>query len=354
MRKLYEKLDKLDKNSKRILFTVLAVGQEGTDAGNAAPFGAKMLVSDGSVIFESDDKSGYLKARLPELLENPKSGRMTLADGSTVFTEIFENEKKLYVCGGGHCAIPVIKIAKMLGMKVTVLEDRAEFAEKGRLAGADEVLSGDYETSFQKIPGGEDSYFVVVTRGHLSDKKCVAQALKKKHAYCGMIGSKRHAQIVFDALKAEGFAPELVDSVYSPIGLNINAETPEEIAVSIMAQVIQVKNKVRGSFGIAENLLEKILSPESQLPLVIATIVGRSGSGPRQEGSKMLVFKDGSIAGTIGGGGLEAKSIAEAVKMLEGGLTKPQLIHFEMTNQDAYREGMVCGGTADVLLEVIS
>ncbi len=314
--------------------------------------GCKMLVADGDAVYFSEDKNDFFKNHLSFLLENPKSGKSVI-DGTSVFTEIFENEKKLYVCGGGHCAISVIKLAKTLGMKVYVLEDREEFAENAWIAGADEVLLGNYEESFKEIAGSKDSFFVILTPGHIYDKKCVAEVLKRMHAYCGMIGSKKHAQIVFEALKQEGFDSDLVDSVYSPVGLNINAETPEEIAVSIMAQIIQVKNKVRGSFGIPKKLLENLLSPKNNKPEILATIVSRSGSCPRQEGCKMIVFNDGSIAGTIGGGEMESNTIKEAVFMLQSAVTKPKILHFEMTNLDAYKDGMVCGGTADILLEVL-
>lgn len=177
---------------------------------------------------------------LVEAPEGPLPSVVT-EDGISIYRERIGGRKKLYICGGGHVSMPIIRIGKMIGFTVTVLEDRPKFADNARAAGADRVFCEPFGDGLARITGDEDSWFVIVTRGHRYDTECLECILRKRHAYVGMMGSRRRVAIVKDQLHQKGVSRELLDSVHTPIGLKIGAETPEEIAVSIMAEIIQVK-----------------------------------------------------------------------------------------------------------------
>ena len=190
-----------------------------------------------------------------------------------------------------------------------------------------------------------------MTRGHRYDRDCVGGALRKKHGYVGMIGSRRHAKFVKEALLDEGISEELIESIYTPIGLDIGAETPEEIAIAIAAEIIEVKNRKRRNSGFTREMMKEIMSEERE-PVMLATIVRREGSAPRTAGSKMIVRKDASIAGTIGGGVAEANIIQYAAKLLNEGFSGTQIRH-EGMRYSAEDDGPVCGGSVDVLFDTI-
>lgn len=351
MKELFQKIRELSPNSKNVLFTVL-------DGEN---FGSKLILSNDEKIFEFDAKTSgksslsFFNQNMDKILSLKESGISEIG-GVKIYAEFFSNEKKLYICGGGHDSIPVIKIAKMIGMNVAVLEDREEFAENAKSSGADKIYLGEYEDSLKKISGDEDSFFVIITRGHKWDLDCLRQIAKKPYAYIGMMGSHRRVSMILERLKSEGIDENVLNSVHAPIGLKINSETPEEIAVSILAEIIQVKNSTKGNFGISKNILnalEECSSKKEIEPAVISTIVQRKGSAPRQIGTKMLVKSDGTVTDTIGGGSIENDVIKISKKMLAEKDYKPRLIHVEMTADEADIDGMVCGGAVDVLLETI-
>ena len=149
----------------------------------------------------------------------------------------------------------------------------------------------------------------------------------------------------------EGLSEELVNSIYTPIGLNIGAETPEEIAVAIVAELIEVKNRKKRNFGFPKDVMKAIMDDKRD-PMILATIVARAGSAPRAVGSKMLVRKDGTIVGTIGGGSAEGEIMKYSRQLLEEGFKGTELRHVDMACS-AEEDGMVCGGVVDVLLETV-
>ena len=130
----------------------------------------------------------------------------------------------------------------MVGFQTVVLDDRQEFANRERFETADEVIvPSSFERAIDDLEINEQSYLVLVTRGHAHDKTLLRQALGTKAGYIGMIGSRRKRDAVYEALRKEGISPGEFDRVFSPIGLEIGAETPEEIAVSIVAELIRVR-----------------------------------------------------------------------------------------------------------------
>lgn len=274
------------------------------------------------------------------------------AEGIRVFRERIRRQKKLYICGGGHVSMPIIQIGKMIGFTVTVLEDRPKFADNARTAGADEVFCEPFRDGLERIAGDQDSWFVIVTRGHRYDTECLEYILRKRHAYVGMMGSRRRVAIVKENLAEKGVKQELLDSVHTPIGLKIGAETPEEIAVSIMAEIIQVKNERGNSGGYSEELLRGLLSDDGRKK-VVATIISRKGSAPRGAGTKMLVYEDGITVDTIGGGCIESEIIQKALLMMRTGDPEFQVCRVDLTMEAAEDEGMVCGGVVEVMLELV-
>ena len=130
---------------------------------------------------------------------------------------------------------------------MTVLEDRPYFADRAREAGADLVLCDAFEKSLQGIAGTPDTYFLVVTRGHRFDRACLEQILKKPYAYVGMMASRGRSALLKKQMAGDGFDRKALDEMHTPVGLSIHAETPEEIAVSIVAELIQIKNQTKNS-----------------------------------------------------------------------------------------------------------
>lgn len=339
----YEKLSELHPDYDTLAVTFV----EGEHIGE------KALFSKGELIYET--VNGVFPRSLQKLMiETHMSGLLQIG-GQRIFCEILGSEKKLVICGAGHVSIPIIRMGKMLEFQVTVIEDRPLYADHARNALADEVLCDDFCHALSTIKGDPDTYFVIVTRGHRYDLDCLEEILLKSSAYIGMIGSRVRVKRVKDLLIEKGFEEERLNKIYAPIGLAIGAETPEEIAVAIMAEIIQVKNHAKRSGGYSKEIKKAIYQEDTgEMPKILATIVSRKGSAPREVGTKMLILKDGTTVGTIGGGCVEADVCRKAHSMLAEDNEKAKLYSVDMTGRDAEEEGMVCGGVVEILLERIS
>lgn len=160
---------------------------------------------------------------LPALAAVTSSGILKSA-GQRIFVERFGAAPQLVVCGGGHVGASVVRLAKLLGLPVTALEDRPEFAEELRQAGADAVLCLPFAEGLAQIPGGQETYFVVVTRAHSCDIACLRSILQKPAAYVGMMGSRKRAALVHTQLAELGLPQERIDALHAPIGLSIGAK----------------------------------------------------------------------------------------------------------------------------------
>ncbi len=343
----YQRIRELEPESRNVAMTIL----DGPYAGE------KALVSDGKVVWCTDEQ-GLLAGTGPDQGDIRATGIYSIG-GSQVFCEILTGEKKIVICGGGHVSIPMIQISRMLGFPVHVLEDRPLFADNARRAGATEVTCLPFDQGLARIPGDKDTFFVIVTRGHRYDQICLEVIARKDHAYIGMIGSRKRVAMVKETVIANGADPQVIQGLHSPIGLDIGAETPEEIGVAVMAEIIQVKNRQRPAGGFTREILDGILKTgDRELPRVLATIVARRGSAPRQTGTRMLVQNDGTCIGTIGGGCAESAVLREALAMIRSGPDSAaappgRIFQVDLTGQDAEDQGMVCGGTMEVLLEYI-
>ncbi len=175
-------------------------------------------------------------------LNNEASYDNGLICGGTleIFVEPILPQPMLYLFGGGHVSMAVAKAAATAGFGIGVVDDREAFANRERFPMAQEIYTS-YEDAFGKIHLNASSYLVIVTRGHKEDMRVLAWAVRTDARYVGMIGSKRKVLSVYKALETEGYKPEEFQRVYAPMGLEIGALSPEEIAVSIAAELVAVR-----------------------------------------------------------------------------------------------------------------
>lgn len=338
----------------RELQKVLEIGRTVTLTGlDGRLCGKKAIFHNGELIY--GDRELDWKRYLSVFMENGRDNGTVNTEYGRIYCEIVRNEKKLVICGGGHVANAVIAMAKLLEFPVTVIEDREAFAREAVRVGADHAICADFAEGLSKIELGRDVYVLVMTRGHNHDKDCLKYLLTCKYGYLGMLGSRKRVKILKDELEKEGYAKEKLDRIYSPVGLSIHAQTPAEIAVSIFAEIISIRNGKNGAATYVKAVKDYLFSDQylnGEEKVVVATIIEKLGSAPRDIGTKMLVFEDGRICGTIGGGFLEAAVMEYAGNVLrqkETGLfTKTVVIN----SDKAAEEGMRCGGTVEVMLEI--
>ena len=162
--------------------------------------------------------------------------------GEEYLIEPIFSYETVYILGAGHVAQKIADITKMLDFKTIVLDDREEFANRERFKTADEVkVIPSFDNLLNNIKVDCRSYIIIVTRGHAFDQEVLAQMLKTDAKYIGMIGSKTKRDVVYECLMNEGYTVRDLERVYCPIGLPISAQTPEEIAVSITAELVKVR-----------------------------------------------------------------------------------------------------------------
>ncbi|MGZ3538753.1 MAG: XdhC family aldehyde oxidoreductase maturation factor [Thermodesulfobacteriota bacterium] len=179
-----------------------------------------------------------LKERKPRVVVSSTEGIKT-----EVLLEPVFSEPTVYLFGGGHVSEQVAPMAKRVHFKVVVIDDREMFANPERFPEADEVIVSEFEKCFDRLNIDDSSYVVIVTRGHLYDGFVLEQAVKSGARYIGMIGSKKKIKTLYQNLMQKGMTKETLDRVHAPIGIDINSETPEEIAVSIVAELIKVRGE---------------------------------------------------------------------------------------------------------------
>ncbi len=173
------------------------------------------------------------------LNQNPKYDTGLVCGGTLeVFVEPVMPIPVLYLFGAGHVAVNVYKVARLAGFDVVVVDDRETYANRERFPEAREVIADDFEQALARLAPNESSYMLIVTRGHRDDMRVLRWAVGTRARYVGMIGSKRKVISIYKELENEGFQPEQFERVNAPVGLEIGAVTPEEIAVAIVAEMI--------------------------------------------------------------------------------------------------------------------
>lgn len=174
--------------------------------------------------------------------EQRRKTSVELAPGMLVFFDMPARSTPLIICGTGHIAVPLARYACNVGFAVTIIDDREDFARAERFPGC-EVLAEDFIPALRDIALGPAAYVVVITRGHEHDADCLAEVLKHETGYVGLIGSRRRVRFVLEMLGQQGIPQNRLSNVFTPIGLPIGAESPTEIAISIVAELICVRQK---------------------------------------------------------------------------------------------------------------
>jgi xanthine dehydrogenase accessory factor len=222
---------------------------------------AKMLIrDDGSIIgtvgggcVESDVRKGAMEVMRDEkprtfnfnLDQQPEDDDNGLACGGSlqVFIEPLIPSPRLYIFGAGHVGLAVHRVAALAGFETVVADDREVYANRERFPDAHEILTGEMDEIMAGLAPADSSYIVIVTRGHRHDLRVLRWALETPAHYIGMIGSGRKVLGIYQQLEAEGVARDSFKRVFAPIGLDIKAATPEEIAVSIVAELIAIRRE---------------------------------------------------------------------------------------------------------------
>ena len=214
------------------------------DKAPALETGTRMLIKeDGTVMGDI----GLAPEDLPDM--GKASFELVSPDPTKpgFFVEKIRLNPRVFLFGAGHVSVFVAQLARLVGFDLTVIDDRPEFANPERFPEADDLIVSDFRQVFDTLDIAPNAYILIITRGHLHDKTVLEKALSTPAAYIGMIGSVRKRNLIYKDLMDEGIPKERLDSVYSPVGLDIHAETPEEIAVSIVAELIKARNPEKKS-----------------------------------------------------------------------------------------------------------
>ncbi len=222
--------------------------------------GAKMIVMEDRNILGTLGGGGLEKKVIEECLEALKVGKAKLTsfdlEGSLdmrcggeldVYIEPIHQSEKLIIFGAGHITKALAPLVRSLGLRVTVVDDSLKMPEEDRFADIEVLLSEDMESYAEKLSPDSHTYIVILTRSFSKDKAILERLIGKDLRYVGMVGSKRKMRTIRDDLISQGVKKEHFSKLYAPVGLGIGAEIPEEIAISIAAEIISVKRGKRGN-----------------------------------------------------------------------------------------------------------
>ncbi len=253
---IYDKIAELrSQNKPAALVTVIA--KKGSTPRDT---GSKMLVSSDGTVYGTIGGSAVEAMMIEKAKESIKTGKyfkewhdlddrekddtgMICGGKMEFFIEPIGVQPHLIIFGGGHVALPLARLAAQTGFSYTIIEDRPEFSGEDRFPDAKEIVLAGPEEIDEKVKISETDFVAIVTRSHEIDYQAIKVILRHPVTYLGLIASKIKKRQVFAQLVEEGFEKDVVDKIHSPIGLDIAAQTPEEIAVSIVAELIAVKNK---------------------------------------------------------------------------------------------------------------
>jgi len=253
MLEIYQELANIAvKGERAVLATVIS--SQGSAPRKA---GAKMVIKgDGTLVGSigggnveqavQEKAIAVMKSGEPQMMHFDLSGSgeeawMICGGQMDVFLEPILPAETLYLFGAGHLSQSTATMAKMLGFRVVVIDPRPEYNNNDRFPNADSLVVEEYDNAFSKLNVDENSYIVIYTPGHVSDEKCLQFAVGTAAKYVGMIGSKKKVKEIKERLRKKGVSQQQLDEIYAPIGLEINAQTPEEIAVSILAEITKVR-----------------------------------------------------------------------------------------------------------------
>ena len=235
-------LTKTDGSSPGRQGNIMSVFQDGTTLGTVGGGNLEyMLTQKALECIESGESE---EAELD--LVDDASLHMKCGGTIKAFIKIFKKKDNLIIVGGGHVGTEIYKLGDYLDMSVIIFDDRKKFCNKDKFPNADSLILGDIKDTLKEYKVEENSYIIIVTRGHQGDKDALRELIKSNYKYLGMIGSRKKIRETYDELEKEGLDRELLESIYSPIGLDISNGSPKEIAFSIMAEILKVKNNRTG------------------------------------------------------------------------------------------------------------
>jgi xanthine dehydrogenase accessory factor len=291
-----------------------------------------------------------LSERSDALTSGPVTS-MTASDGSLTVLERYCAKPRLIILGCGHIAVALAAAAKFADFELLVYDDRPSFANSQRFPQAETIVCDGFDRLFERVTVRPSDYVVILTRGHKHDTACLKGILAgPEPAYTGMIGSRRRVGIVMDQLRQAGHDIQRLGRVHSPIGLRIGGVTPGEIAISIMAEIVQVKRLERLDSDYLSCDLEVVeaLARRGTAADAMITIIETRGSVPIDTGAKLAMTYAGELVGTIGGGCSEADAMQVAREVIRSGAWRTHVIDMTDSAED---DGMVCGGEMRVLIE---
>lgn len=255
--RVLEKVVNLSKERKEIALATITRSSGSSPRGVGTMMG---VLGDGSII--GTIGGGPLEKHVVDLSLNAlKTGLsqtfdLDLADGQIkmicgggveVFIDVYMNKPKLMIFGAGHVGHAIYDQARLLDFEIDVFDDREEFLNRNRFPKADKLFLGDLDDLLRDYNIDKDTYIVVVTRGHKLDEDVLERVVDSNAKYIGAMGSKKKIREIMESLKSKGLKEEKLKEVYAPIGLDIASQEPSEIAISILSEIILIKNKGKGN-----------------------------------------------------------------------------------------------------------
>ena len=246
-------------------FAKMLISEDGSTIGSVGGGQTEAeVIKEAGRVMETGEAS-LLKYQLTQ--KDAAEEGLTCGGTLEVFVEPILPDPKLILMGAGHIGQMVAEAAHRVGFKVAVVDDRESFANEERFPEAEEIVVASFQEGLDAVTVSQTSFILIATRGHGHDQSVLEQALQTPACYIGMIGSRRKTQIIVQKLLEKGVSPEALSRLYAPIGIEIGSETPEEIAVSVVAELIAI---LRGAHQRSEKqrfvmkLLEKAESIESE------------------------------------------------------------------------------------------
>ena len=218
----------------------MIVHTDGSTEGTVGGGALEKKVSDDALQFLHEGKSEAVEYDLGKGQVGIQTG-MICGGRVQVLIETFQIDMKLFIFGAGHVGKKLAELARTVGISYWVIDNREEYASDDIFPGASGVIHAEFEESFSKLPIDEKSYLVIVTYGHQYDGTCLQGALKTEARYIGMIGSRRKVKILLDAAAQKGMDVD-DDRIYAPVGLQLGDSSPEEIGISILAEILKIKS----------------------------------------------------------------------------------------------------------------
>ena len=237
---MFERLQALNEEKVPLVCaTVVTSEKQGVEVGMKMIFATngERIGTLGDSVLET-----AVEEKFPQVLEDNRAVLFQENEAAGVFLEPLQPRPTLLIAGAGHVGQALCHLGSWLDFDIAIVDDRADFASAERLPEADKIIIGDIATELRNYPITPLTYVVIVTRGHQHDESALHSVVESNARYIGLIGSRRKIKLIFDDLLEVGISKEKLQRVYAPVGLNINSKTVPEIAVSIISQLIQIRN----------------------------------------------------------------------------------------------------------------